>query len=147
MAKGHFNKLLVIFVGVIFILPCIVIFSSMFTISNSYAQEKTETGGADKIKALLLRPDGWIAQWHCSLGDRVTDFIFETRDKNIVVKIHTVAWNVWNKNCERNVTITSDVVKMDGCTTTDVSLTFDPNDHEYPFKGGNQDCYLKLKAK
>jgi len=61
MMKRNFKKLLVIFVGVIFTLPCI-------TISNSYAQEKTVTVGADKIKAALLRPGGWIAEWHCNMG-------------------------------------------------------------------------------
>ena len=137
MMKEHFKKLLVIFVGVIFTL-------SYITIPNSYAQEKTVTVGADKIKAALLRPGGWIAEWHCTLGDAVTDFVFEARGENVVVKIKVVTWN---QTCERDVTITSDVVKMDGCNETNIKLSFDPDNHVYPFIGGNQDCNLKLRAK
>ena len=84
--KRHFKKLLVIFVGVIFTLPCI-------TISNSYAKEKTVTVGADKIKAALLRPNGWIAEWNCNTGNAVTDFVFEARGENVVVKIHNSTWS------------------------------------------------------
>ena len=136
--KGHFiNKLLVIFVGVIFTLPCI-------TISNSYAQEKTVTVGADKIKAALLRPGGWIAEWHCNMGTLETDLLFEARGENVVVIIHNASYN---QTCERDVTITSDVVKMDGCNQTNLTLNFDPDNHVYPFIGGNQNCNLKLRAK
>jgi hypothetical protein len=137
MMKRHFKKLLVIFVGVILTLPCI-------TISNSYAQEKTVTVGADKIKAALLRPGGWIAEWHCNMGNQETDFLFEARGENVVVKINVAAWN---QTCERDVTITSDVVKMDGCNATNIKLTFDPDNHVYPFIGGNQNCNVKLRAK
>lgn len=63
-----------------------------------------------------------------------------------MVKIHNPAWN---QTCERNVTIISDGIKMDGCNPpgANVKLTFDPNDEEYPFKGGNENCNLKLKVK
>ena len=128
------------------IISCILFFSSLQSIPTTYAQDNTGAGGADKIKAALLRPGGWIAQWRCNLGDTMADFVFEARGENVVVKIHNV---LLNQTCERNVTITSDVVKMDGCNEpgANMILTFDPNDHEYPFKGKNQNCYLKLRAK
>ncbi len=44
-------------------------------------------------------------------------------------------------------TIISDVVKMSSCYGDDISLFFDPNGHEYPFKGENSQFKLKLKAK
>jgi len=43
------------------------------------------------------------------MGEGVVDFIFETRGENVVVKIYNAAWN---QTCERNVIITSDVVKL-----------------------------------
>ena len=137
--KRHLEKLLIIFVGIIFTLPCI-------TISNSYAQEKTATVGADKIKAMLFRSNGWIAEWHCSTwpGDSLTDLLFEDRGKKIVVKIHDDAFQ---DSCKRKVTITSDGFKMDGCYSEIVHLIFDPNDHRYPFKGDNQTCIFKLRKK
>jgi hypothetical protein len=99
--------------------------------------------GSDKIKEILLRPGGWLVEWRGS-GSGVIDFIFEDRGDKIVVKINNAAWNV---ACERDVTITSDVVKLDGCSEKNISLGYDPGDHEYPFKGESACCYYKLKAK
>jgi hypothetical protein len=52
------------------------------------------------------------------------------------------------QSCERDVTITSDGIKHDGCRDFGITLLFDPNDHDYPFKGKSQRGYeYKLKAK
>jgi hypothetical protein len=50
-------------------------------------------------------------------------------------------------SCERNVTITEDAVKYDACRDTGITLYYDPNDKEYPFKGESQNCNYKLKEK
>jgi len=134
---------LAIIIGLIFTFPCISNFSSVHSISNAFAQEKAATDEADKTKAALLRPEGWIVEWRGN-SSGVIEFIFEDRGDNIVVKINNAAWNM---KCERNVTITGDVVKLDGCHEKNISLNFDPNDNEYPFKGESQCCYYKLKAK
>ena len=42
----------------------------------------------DKIKAVLLRPSGWLVEWRGMTGEGVVDFIFEARGENVVVKIH-----------------------------------------------------------
>jgi hypothetical protein len=128
---------LVIFVGVIFTIPCI-------TISNSYAQEKTATVGADQIKAMLLRPNGWRAEWHCNNWQSLLNLVFEDRGKKIVVKIHDEAFQ---DSCKRKVTITSDGFKMASCYSGIVHLIFDPNDQRYPFKADNQTCIVKFKKK
>lgn len=140
MTRKNSKTLLAIIVGITFILPFI---SPVYTMSNSYAQEKATNGGTEKIKAMLLRPGGWLVEWRGNTSG-VIDFIFEERGENVVVKIHNAAWNT---SCERNVTITGDVVKLDGCSEKNISLNFDPNDNEYPFKGESQCCYYKLKAK
>jgi len=103
----------------------------------------TTASGADKIKTMLLRPGGWLVEWRGN-SSGVIDFVFEERGENIVVKINNAAWNI---TCEREVEITSDVVKLDGCSDTGISLLFDPNDQEYPFKGESQKVNYKLKAK
>ena len=146
MTRRYSNKIFVIIAGLILTFSCVSIFSSVNTISNAYAQEKSTTVGADKIKAILLRPDGWLVEWR---GDPdpmqgTNDFIFEARGDNIVVKIKS---NSSNKTCERNVIITSDVVKMDSCYEANISLFYDPNDHEYPFKGESKNYKYKLKKK
>ena len=74
----------------------------------------------------------------------MADFIFEARGENVVVNINVIHRK---KTCERNVTITSDVVKMDGCHTINISLLYDPDDDEYPFKGESLTYKFKLKAK
>ena len=146
--KGRLKKNLVIFSGVLFTLFGIVIFSSMQKKSNSYDQEKIDPGEADKIKAILLRPEGWIAEWNCTVGptsgDAITDLLFEGNGKKFVVKINDP---VRHYNCKRKVTITSNGFKMAGCYYDTVQLIFDPNDKRYPFKGESQSCVLKLKAK
>lgn len=139
------RKLLTIIVVVILFLPCFTLFLSVNIISKSYAQDKA-ADSADKIKAILLRPGGWWAEYHdiTALMHTTNIFIFEDRGENIVVNINVIHRK---KTCESNVTITSDVVKMDGCHTINISLFYDPNDHEYPFKGENQYYKFKLKAK
>ena len=136
MIRRNTNTLLAIFFGVILIVFGGSIFSSVYTISNTYAQE-TATEGTDKIKAILLRPGGWIVEWR-GMSEGVVDFIFEARGENVVVKIHNAAMNM---DCERNVTLSSDVVKLDACYDTNISLRFDPNDNEYPFKGKGKNVY------
>ena len=140
------RKLLIIIIGLILIFACISIFPSVDTISKVYAQEKTITVGADKIKAILLRPNGWIAEWREDPDpmEGTSDFIFEPRGETIVVKIKSNSINV---TCESNVTITSAVVKMDSCYGANISLFYDSNDHEYPFKGESKNYQYKLKAK
>jgi hypothetical protein len=121
----------------------IVLFFSLSTLDYAIAGGKTSAVGSDEIKALLLRPNGWLVEWRGN-SSGVIDSIFEARGEKIVVKINNAAWN---QTCEREVTITSDVVKYDGCNEKNISLVYDPNDHEYPFKGESPCCYYKLKAK
>ena len=118
MMRRNFRKPLTIIVGFILTFACISIFSSVDTISKAYAQEKTTTVGVDKIKTMLLRPGGWLVEWRGNSAG-VSDYIFEDRGEKVVVKINTAAWNM---SCERDVTITSDVVKLDGCHDTNISL-------------------------
>jgi hypothetical protein len=113
------------------------------TISYAVAGGKTAAVGSDEIKALLLRPNGWLVEWRGN-SSGVIDFIFEERGENVVVKIHNAAWN---QSCERDVIITSDVIKLDGCNEKGIQLYYDPNDKEYPFKGESPNVNYKLKEK
>lgn len=146
MIRIHSNKILIIFFGIIITLLCITILSSVHTTSNASAEEKISTDGTDKIKDLLLRTDGWIVTWNGWNGSGKGYFVFEARGDDIVVKINNITAG---DTCEQNVTITSDVVKLDGCysSSSNIVLLFDPNDHEYPFKGGNKGMKYKFKAK
>jgi hypothetical protein len=106
----------------------------------------TRTGEPDKLKAMLLRPAGWKADWSYrgyEMGEG--EFLFEVRGDKVVVKIQNFTNPI---TCERDVTVTSDVVKFDGCRDLDITLRFDPNDPDYPFKGKSlSGTDYKVKAK
>lgn len=144
MIRRNSNTHLAIIVGVILFLFYVPIFSSVGSISNAYAQEKAATVGSDKIKAILLRPDGWLVEWRGTSYEGVGSGIFEDRGENFVIKMNNPTFN---QSCERNVTITSDGIKFDGCNDTNITLSFDPKDQEYPFKGESKTTNYKLKAK
>ncbi len=81
-----------------------------------------------------------------SLGDGgISELTFEARDGKIVARIRNVTDGV---DCQRDVTIISDVVTLDGCVDVGIALRFDPNDSDYPFKGESPREYqYTLKAK
>ena len=147
MKKRNFNKVLVILIGVIFTFTSIVFLSSMYTISNSYAQEKSTKIGAGKIKAILLNQEGWIGELnHGTYGLNLINYVFEDRGKKIIVEIYTPDDK---DGCKRKVKITSYGFRMTGCYIGIAELFYDPNDHRYPFKtkGNNLEYDLKLRAK
>jgi hypothetical protein len=101
----------------------------------------------DKLKALLLRPAGWKADWSLPGGmiKGESEFIFVVRGEKVVAKIQNITLPT---TCERDVTVTSDIVKFDGCYDSDITLRFDSNDQDYPFKGKSARNYdYKLRAK
>lgn len=102
-----------------------------------------EAAGEGQIKEKLLRPGGWLVEWRGN-SSGVLEFIFEERGENIMVKIHNAAWNM---KCERNATVVEKTVKLDGCSDTGITLRYDSDDEEYPFKGESQNVNYKLKAK
>ena len=132
------------------VISCVLCFSSLQAIPTAYAQEQTGAGGPDKIKAVLLRPAGWKADHIGPSTSGQSEFIYEARGEKVVVKIQGLSRTDGKPNldCERDVTITSDSIKHDGCRDREITLLFDPKDQDYPFKGKSQLGYdYKLKAK
>ena len=129
-----------------FVISCVLCFSSLQAMPTAYAQDQTGAGGPDKIKAVLLRPAGWKADF----GHGQSEHIYEARGEKVVVKIKGLSRTDGKSllNCERDVTITSNGIKHDGCRDSDIILVFDPKDQDYPFKGkGQTGTEYKLKAK
>jgi hypothetical protein len=124
-----------------------------FTVPGLWKQHLAELmagltrGEPDNIKAMLLRPAGWKADWsgYGGIAKGESEFLFEARGDKVVVKIQNFTNRI---TCERDVTLTSVGVKFDGCRDLDITLRFDPNDQDYPFKGKSLsgDDY-KVKAK
>ena len=101
---------------------------------------------AEEIKAVLLRPAGWKVDH----GSGLAEFIYEARGEKVVVKIQQLSRSDGRslQSCERDVTITSDGIKHDGCRDVGITLLFDPKDQNYPFKGKSLlGTEYKLKAK
>ena len=147
MKRGYDNKLSAIIVGVILAIFCVLSFSSVQTISAAYAQGQTATGEPDKIKVMLLRPGGWIADWRGPGGSGDSVILFETRGEKVATKI-TIIDPPRNPSCERDAIISSDVVTFDGCRDHGIKIQFDPNDPVWQFKGKSAGGFeYKLKAK
>ena len=132
------------------VISCILFFSSLQAIPTTYAQDNTGAGGLDKIKAMLLRPAGWKVEHYGTNKSGLAEFIYEARGENVVVKIQELTRSDGGilMNCERDVTITSYGIKHDGCRAVDITLRFDPDDQNYPFKGASSlNVVYKFKAK
>lgn len=144
MIRKYFKKLSVIFVGGVFILSSFAIFSSISTISISYAKEKTAAVGKDKIKAILLGQEKWIGQLDYSRGGSyLNEYVFEKRGKKMIVKIQSTS----NKDhCKRKVKINSDGFRMSGCMLGLADMFYDPKDPIYPFKTKGDNLEYGFKA-
>jgi hypothetical protein len=86
-------------------------------LSYAVAGGENAAVGSDEIKVLLLRPNGWLAEWRGNTNTKVSEFMFEERGEKVVVKILIPSWN---QSCEHDVKITSDVIKFDGCNDTGI---------------------------
>lgn len=112
--------------------------ASLLLTSPVLAQAQAAVGQAGDIKATLLATPTWRADWKGTSGSGVTEIMFEARGDKVGAKLRNITLS---QNCERDVTITTGVVKFDGCNAKDVTLRFDPSDREYPFKGKSANGY------
>ena len=129
---------------------CVFYFLSLHAIPTAYAQDQTGAAGPDKIKAVLLRPAGWEVNHFGPSSSGQDEFIYEARGEKVVVKIQNLYRSHGGNllNCEREVMITSDTIKHDGCRDVGIILRFDPNDQDYPIKAKSLGNYeYKFKAK
>ncbi len=134
----------------VLVISCALCFSSLQAIPTAYAQDQTGAAGSDKIKAVLLRPAGWTADHIGPSGSGQTEFMYEACGEKVVAKIQGLSRSDGAPllSCERDVTITSDGIKHDGCRDREIALRFDPNDQDYPLKGKSALGYeYKCKAK
>ena len=130
------------------IVLCVLCSFSLHAMSTAYAQEQTTAGGPDKIKAMLLRQAGWKLEGSSPSGSDKgsSDLVFEARGDKVVAKIVMTSRD--NRSCEKEATLTSSGVKFDSCRDPQITLSFDSNDQEYPFKGNGYSGYeYKIKAK
>lgn len=119
---------------------------SAATLTNAHAQSQNDPG-ADKLTAMLVRPGGWNVDYSRGANFGEAEFVFESRGGKVVGTFRNL--KLGGGSCEREVTVTSDAVKFDGCYDSGIILHFDPNDQQYPFKGtsalGNYEYKLKPK--
>jgi hypothetical protein len=112
--------------------------ASLLAAAPVLAQAQPAVGQAGDIKTMLLGTSTWRADWKGPSGSGVTEIMFEARGDKVAAKLRNITLS---QGCERDVTITTGVVKLDGCYNKDVTLRFDPNDREYLFKGKSADDY------
>jgi hypothetical protein len=115
--------------------------------SSSFGQSQT-TGlpiGVEAIKGMLTRHEQWTFYWDRApvsrprLGSVTTD-----RSPSVTLEFMRVgprligyAYDdqVHRVECEFEVAVREDGFTFAGCWGSDKSMTYDPNDREYPFKG------------
>jgi hypothetical protein len=111
---------------------------------------------AQDLKTMLLKPtNGWVIEWFNpgSLDKGTTDVVFEERGGRVVAKLNITNEGVYkaaNPICERDVAITADTIRFNGCRDADAVLIRDPNDKVYPLKTTSQTAMgyqWKLKEK
>ena len=120
--------------------------SPLQVIPTAHAQDQSIAPGPDKIRAMLLRPWGWIVEWGGQWGPGEAGFLYEARGEKVVVIIENFTNPGWN--CEREVTITAEGFRHDGCRDNDVIFRVDPTDPAYPFKGkGRLGIDYRFRAK
>jgi len=119
--------------------------------TTALAQDQTSATGSDKIKAVLLRPAGWTADWIGLSGSSGTaEFVYEARGQQVVVRIQQLfrSDGATLPKCERDVKINSDGMTHDGCMDYGIAFLFDARDQDFPFRGKSPRGYeYKLKAK
>ena len=121
MKREYTNKISAIIVGVIFAIFCVL---------SAHAQD---------LKAILLKPAVWICVWSNPSTGYIGkgEIVFESRGDKVVAKIETMnpdSSATGPVSCERDVIISADTVKFDGCIDRNIVLIFDPNDKVYLFK-------------
>ena len=132
------------------VIYCVFYFSSLHAIPTAYAQDQAGAGGLDKIKTMLFRPTGWEVNYIGPSGTGQSEFIYEARGEKVVVKIQNLYRSSGTSllSCEREVMITSDTIKHDGCRDGGITLRFDSNDQVYPIKAKSSGNFeYKFKAK
>ncbi len=106
----------------------------------------TPTQETDKMMDSLLRPTGWRAEWQGPGGAGVTEVIFQRQAETLIAKIRLVT--PFEMTCENPVTVGPDTVTFDGCRDPAVTLTFNANDKDIPFRGKSPRGYeWQLRAK
>ncbi len=134
------------------VIACVLGLCALRAFPTASAQSQPPADGSERIRALLLRAAGWTADWSLPGGNDYgeSEFLFEARGEKLVGKLRVISIRNVERNvvCERDVTITSDEVKFNGCLDSDITLRYNPHDQAYPFKGkSGWDYEYKVRAK
>ena len=95
---------------------------------------------AQDLRTMLLKPiNGWVIEWSSpsGLNKGVTEAVFEDRGGKVVAKLYIAdvgAVSAPVRNCERDVTLTSDTISFDLCRDSGLVLIVDPSDAVNPLK-------------
>ena len=121
---------------------CVTLFAGV-----SYGQSETRDlpTAVEAIKGMLTRHKQWTFYWdraHVSrprLGSTTTDrspsATLEFMRVGLRLIGHAHDDRVHHAECEFEVTVTENGFTFVGCWGFDKSMTYDPDDREYPFKG------------
>ena len=136
----------------------VVLMSACLTLlagaNSGRSQTRDAPIGAEAIKRMLTGHKQWTFYWdraHVSrprLGSATTDrspsATLEVMGVGLRVIGHAQDDQVHHAECEFDVTVREDGFTFAGCWGSDKSMTYDPDDREYPFKGRTDGTLLWL---
>ena len=136
----------------------VVLMSACLTLlagaNSGRSQTRDAPIGAEAIKRMLTGHKQWTFYWdraHVSrprLGSATTDrspsATLEFMRVGLRLIGHAKDDQVHYAECEFEVTVKEDGFSFVGCLGSDKSMTYDPDDREYPFKGRTDGTLLWL---
>jgi hypothetical protein len=128
--------------------PCRVLISLaclLAFVSGAAGEESSAAIGAEAIKNILTSHPRWTAYWDradvarprfgARTGDRSRSATWEFLRMGTVLVGHTEVNNLLRLACEFEVTVGDDGFTFTSCGGPVRTMTYDPKDGDYPFKG------------
>jgi hypothetical protein len=135
--------------GLVIALACALAFGS-----GAASEERGAAIGADAIKILLMSHPRWTAYWDradvarprfgARTGDRSQSATLEFLRTGTALVGHAEVHGPLHLECEFEVTVRDDGFTFGSCGGSPRSVTYDPIDRDYPFKGriGSESLWL-----
>ena len=107
----------------------------------------------DLIKTILVSHKHWILYWDRGVTRPRLGSTTATRSPSLTIEFvrvgvqlegHAANDQVHHAECEFEVTVSDNGFMFAGCWGSEKSMTYDPSDYEYPFKGRVEGTLLWL---
>ena len=137
--------------SVVLLLGCVIVFVGAVA---GQSRNTASAIGVEAIKGVLTGQKQWRLYWDRSgvgrprLGNTTSDRSLSATLEFMRIGGRLIAHQerdeLLHGECEFEVTVKEDRFIFPGCWGSDTTMTYDPDDREYPFKGRNSGTLLWL---